>query len=290
MESRGGIMMLTGHQAPAFVNDSPQHRSSLNICKVVIGDIPIAMLSRAEWVRLMVMDCRLNDQRGGLPKFITSANGHVISRCARDPTFHALIKQADAIDADGMSVVLASRWLTDSPLPERVATTDFFHDAAAAAAKYGISFFLLGGTRQENERAASRIRDLYPRLRIAGYHHGFFGIDEENRIARKITSSRTDILWVGLGVPGEHEFIIRNRHRLVGVTWAKSCGGLFNFLSGTNRRAPQWMQVFGLEWLHRLSLEPQRLFWRYFSTNGHATYVMIRHSSSDIRPDVCRGR
>jgi exopolysaccharide biosynthesis WecB/TagA/CpsF family protein len=211
---------------------------------------------------------------------MTSANGHVISRCARDPTFHALIKQADAIDADGMSVVFASQWLTDSPLSGRVATTDYFHDAAAAAAKYGISFFLLGATPEENERAVSKIRDLYPRLRIAGYHHGFFGINDEKRLVIEITQSRTDILWVGLGVPREHEFITRNRRRLRGVTWAKSCGGLFNFLSETNRRAPEWMQVAGLEWLHRVMLEPKRLFWRYFSTNVHAIYTMLRQSSS----------
>lgn len=282
MESRRSIIApTTTYQAPPIAKDGRQHRSKPGNRKVVIGHIPITVLSRREWVRLMVTDCRLNKDRGGLPKFMTSANGHVISRCARDPTFRALINQADAIDADGMSVVFASRWLTDSPLPGRVATTDYFHDAAAAAAKYGISFFLLGATREENYKAVAKVRYLYPRLRIAGYHHGFFDVDEENRIVRKINLSRADILWVGLGVPKEQEFIIRNRHKLCGITWVKSCGGLFNFLSGTNRRAPKWLQVAGLEWLHRAVLEPKRLLWRYFRTNGHAMYVMLRHSSSD---------
>jgi exopolysaccharide biosynthesis WecB/TagA/CpsF family protein len=249
--------------------------------RVIIGGIPIMSLSREEWVRGMIADCRLNNDRRALPKFMTSANGHVISRYARDSKFQALIKQADGIDADGMSVVFASRWLTDTPLPRRVATTDYFHDAAAAAAKYGISFFLLGATKEENIKAVSNICNMYPDLKISGYHHGSFDYADESEIVKEILLSRTDILWVGLGLPREHDFIVRNRHRLRGVTWAKTCGGLLNFLSGTNRRAPEWMQDRGVEWLYRVIREPKRLFWRYFSTNAHAIYVMLTQSGSD---------
>lgn len=236
-------------------------------------------LSREEWVRWMITDC-LNNNSRALPKFMTSANGHVISRYARDAKFQALIRQADGIDADGMSLVFASRWLTDSPLPERVATTDYFHDAAVAAAKYGISFFLLGATEEENIRAVSNICNMHPGLKISGYHHGFFDCANESEIAKEIVACRTNILWVGLGLPREHDFIVRNRHRLRGVAWAKTCGGLFNFLSGTNKRAPEWMQDVGAEWLYRMILEPRRLFWRYFSTNAHAIYVMLTQSRS----------
>jgi hypothetical protein len=33
------------------------------------------------------------------------------------------------------------------------------------------------------------------------------------------------------------------------------------------RRAPEWMQHNGLEWLHRLASEPRRLWRRYLLTN-----------------------
>src|SRR3546814_8737834 len=81
---------------------------------------------------------------------------------------------ADLVHADGMSVVLASRLLTSMPLPERVATTDFFHDAAKAAQKAEIPFFMLGGSEEENAAASAAVRQLYPRLKIAGRHHGYF--------------------------------------------------------------------------------------------------------------------
>jgi N-acetylglucosaminyldiphosphoundecaprenol N-acetyl-beta-D-mannosaminyltransferase len=57
---------------------------------------------------------------------------------------------------------------------------------------------------------------------------------------------------------------------------------LFNFLSGSRARAPQWMQAVGLEWAWRIWLEPRRLFWRYLTTNPRALYLLFNRS----RPSV----
>jgi N-acetylglucosaminyldiphosphoundecaprenol N-acetyl-beta-D-mannosaminyltransferase len=40
-------------------------------------------------------------------------------------------------------------------------------------------------------------------------------------------------------------------------------GAAFDFLAGTKRQAPRWMQRSGLEWLFRLCSEPRRLWRRY---------------------------
>ena len=40
-------------------------------------------------------------------------------------------------------------------------------------------------------------------------------------------------------------------------------GASINFLTGGERRAPQWMQRTGLEWLYRLLQDPKRLAYRY---------------------------
>lgn len=42
-------------------------------------------------------------------------------------------------------------------------------------------------------------------------------------------------------------------------------GAAFDFLSGTKRQAPLWMQRNGFEWLFRLITEPRRL-WRRYAT------------------------
>ena len=58
----------------------------------------------------------------------------------------------------------------------------------------------------------------------------------------------------------------------------KTAGGLFNFLSGKNRRAPGWMQELGLEWLWRMALEPSRLLPRYLTTNPIAMFLLLTRS------------
>jgi N-acetylglucosaminyldiphosphoundecaprenol N-acetyl-beta-D-mannosaminyltransferase len=90
-----------------------------------------------------------------------------------------------------------------------------------------------------------------------------------------INQARPDILWLGLGVPLEQQFAIRNRQRLLNVGVIKTSGGLFDVLSGEKPRAPLWMINAGLEWAYRLYLEPARLAGRYLLTNPHALYLLL---------------
>jgi exopolysaccharide biosynthesis WecB/TagA/CpsF family protein len=188
------------------------------------------------------------------------------------------MSQADIIHADGMSVVIASRLLTNRPLPERICTTDFFRNAAPAAVTAGLSFFLLGGSESQNKAACEAVQSQYPELRIAGRHHGFIDEQADERLCAEIVASRTDVLWVALGKPRQEFWSVRNRNRLAGVGWIKTCGGLFSYISDEVSRAPVWMQDRGLEWLYRAMQEPTRLTWRYLLTNPHSLYRMVRFS------------
>jgi exopolysaccharide biosynthesis WecB/TagA/CpsF family protein len=78
-----------------------------------------------------------------------------------------------------------------------------------------------------------------------------------------------------MGIPAEQAFSLRHRDALTGVGLIKTSGGLFDFLSGKNTRAPGWMQATGLEWLYRMMLEPRRLLGRYLRTNPHAIYLLL---------------
>jgi exopolysaccharide biosynthesis WecB/TagA/CpsF family protein len=84
---------------------------------------------------------------------------------------------------------------------------------------------------------------------------------------------------VGLSVPLEYEFAVRNRTRLK-AGWLVTCGGCYNFITGAYKRAPQWMQATGLEWLFRLVREPRRLFWRYAVTNPLAIFLLLTRTKS----------
>ena len=243
-----------------------------------VGGLPLAVIDRKQSAALM-LDLALSRRGSGEPPwFITSANGQVLSLCARDRKLHDMFVAADMIHADGTPLVFASRWRSNSPLPERVATTDLFHDVAAQAETAGASFYLLGATTETIELAVRRVRAAYPRLKIVGYRNGYFSGAEEKGVIAEINAVRPDLLWVGMGAPAEQEFCLRNRVLLTGVGMMKTSGGLFDFLSGTNRRAPNWMQAAGLEWLYRMVLEPRRLAYRYLSTNPHALYLLLTAS------------
>ena len=246
---------------------------------VTIAGLPIAVLDRAATAQMMCDAARQRPRGVGRPLYLTSANGEVLARCWRDPEMAALFLEADQIAADGQPMVTASRFLCRVPLPERVATTDLVHDVAVLAQTQGLSFYMLGATAHENTRAVAAMRAQYPQLRIAGHCHGYLKGEELERKLVEIDALAPDILWLAMGVPHEQHFMRQYGHRLSNVGVVKTSGGLFNFLSGKNARAPSWMQAAGLEWLWRIFQEPRRLFWRYLVTNPVAIYAMIRNSA-----------
>jgi N-acetylglucosaminyldiphosphoundecaprenol N-acetyl-beta-D-mannosaminyltransferase len=247
--------------------------------EVTVGGIATACLSRDGLARMMLQDClhaRENPQRH--PKLVFASNGHAIALAAQDEAFRFTFEQADIIHADGQAAVFASR-MTATPIPERSATTDFIHDAARLAAQSGLRFFLLGATEEANVQAARILQETYPGLQIVGRRHGYFGRDEEDEICDEINLTLPDVIWVGLSVPLEYEFAVRNKTRLR-AGWLVTCGGCYNFLTGAYKRAPKWMQAAGLEWLFRLIKEPKRLFWRYAVTNPIAIFLLLTRTSS----------
>jgi N-acetylglucosaminyldiphosphoundecaprenol N-acetyl-beta-D-mannosaminyltransferase len=250
-----------------------------NAPKVCLGGLPIAILDRAKTADLMLAAARLK-KPASKPLIFSSANGEVLSRCARDPEVARLFLEADLRSADGQPLVLASRCIAGPALPERVATTDLFHDVANRAVKSGQTFYLFGATEAVNREACRRAEAMHPGLRIVGSSHGYLqgnALDEE--IAR-IREIGPDVLWVALGVPREQIFCETWASRLDTVGAIKTSGGLFDFLAGARRRAPVWLQAAGAEWAYRLAQEPRRLWRRYAKTNPHAAFLLLTRSSS----------
>jgi exopolysaccharide biosynthesis WecB/TagA/CpsF family protein len=255
-----------------------------SVPQIRVGGLPVAVLDRAATAHLTIDAALARRGRGGPCLFFTTVNGQVVSLCASDPAVWRLYAEADLISADGMSVVFASRLRCPEPLPERVATTDAFHDAAMIAAQKGVSFYFLGGSEEINAKAAERALRLYPGLTFVGRRNGYFRPEQEKEVVEEINAASPDVLWIGLGVPRQQQFVARYRKRLDRVGLVKTCGGLFDFLAGKNVRAPQWMQECGLEWLYRMSLEPRRLAWRYAVTNPHALWLLATRSGAAAPP------
>lgn len=245
--------------------------------QVMVGGFRTISCTRAELADVLLSDCLEARQQGETwtPRLVFSSNGQGLALAGRSPEFMRVMSEADIIHADGMPVVFASK-RTEAPLPERIPTTDFFHDAASVAERNGLRFFMLGAKEEQNAAAVEAVKSRYPGVNIVGRHHGYFGEDEDQAVCRLIRESKADVVWIALGKPRQEEWCLRNRDRLRGVGWLKTCGGLYAFLAGDVPRAPAWMQKTGLEWLFRMMGDPKRLAWRYLSTNPYATYRLLR--------------
>jgi exopolysaccharide biosynthesis WecB/TagA/CpsF family protein len=187
---------------------------------------------------------------------------------------------ADGVEADGMPLVFASRWLTKTPIPERCDTTPVYWAIAERLAAVGGSMYFLGGPDDLNRAAIEATRARFPDLRVEG-RHGYFRDETEEKLAvQRINAAAPSVLWVGMGVPLEHAFVVRHREALTNVGVIKTCGGMFNFVAGRASRAPVWMQRVGLEWAYRTLREPRRLLWRYVTTNTHAIWLLASKTST----------
>lgn len=245
---------------------------------VTLGGLPITVDDCDGAARDMIVQAVGRRDKAVAPHYVTSANGQVLSECARMPDIKALFEDADIIHADGQPMVKASRLFCKETLPERIATTDLVHNTARMAEQENVTFFFLGASQEVIDKAVARMKDIYPDLIFAGHRNGYIKPEEEEAVIDEINSVKPDILWIGMGVPLEQKFISRNKEKLTGVGVIKTSGGLFDFLSGHNSRAPQWMQDFGLEWAYRVWLEPRRLLWRYLTTNPHAAWLLVTRS------------
>ena len=92
--------------------------------------------------------------------------------------------------------------------------------------------------------------------------------------ADHIRASGAELLFVGMGVPRQENFLEEQWDRL-GVGMAIGVGGSFDVLAGLRAGAPTWVEKIGMEWLFRLIQEPRRLFMRYLVTNSQFIWLVL---------------
>lgn len=191
----------------------------------------------------------------------------------KDPVLAESVKACEVINIDGMGVVFGARFLGHE-VPERVAGVDLFHELLAMSAKRDFPVFLLGATEEVVSKTVSKVKAQNPNLNIAGYNDGYFWDDEE-AVVTKIRESGAKLLFVAITSPKKENFINKWQDKL-GVDFVMGVGGTFDVVAGKVKRAPQWMQKAGLEWLYRVIQEPGRMWKRYLVTNSKFAYLLIK--------------
>jgi N-acetylglucosaminyldiphosphoundecaprenol N-acetyl-beta-D-mannosaminyltransferase len=189
-------------------------------------------------------------------------NVHSIHLARRDQDFMRLINSADLALPDGAGLKIAGR-LFGTPVVENLNGTDLTPRFLKVAESERLTVYLLGGLPEVVEGCYRWLSKEYPQLRIVGFRHGHFLPEEENAIIEEINAAQPHILLVALGSPRQERWIARNSQYLkAGV--CVGVGGLFDFLSGSKSRAPQWMRRLGIEWVYRFIQDPKTKWDRVF--------------------------
>ncbi len=223
---------------------------TINILGVEVHKTDVVMMldQIAAWIAAPPAPCRQICTVN--PEFIIDAN--------RDPAFAAALHRADLRVPDGVGVLLAAH-LLGVPIQQRVTGSDGIYQICQRAASAGWRVYFLGAGPGVAEEAAQRLRERYAGLQVAGCYAGSPEASEWSTIAARLTAAQPDILFVAYGHPRQDLWIDAHRHELP-VKVALGIGGAMDFVAGVAQRAPLWMQRLGLEWLHRLILQPWR--WR----------------------------
>ena len=207
---------------------------------------------------------------------IAFVNADCVNKARTDTAYLDALESADLRLPDGIGVRLGAA-LLGTPIQENVNGTDLFPRLCAQLETSQHSLFLLGAEYGVAEQVAEWIREHFPRLRIAGYHHGYFSAESADSIANVVRRSRASVVLTAFGAPRQEIFNARY-HDAMGAHVVLGVGGLFDFYGGRIPRAPGWMRELGMEWAFRLVQEPRRLCRRYVI--GNAVFLA----------NVCRAR
>lgn len=200
--------------------------------------------------------------------YICIANAHMLTVARTDPDFRPVLEKARLVTADGMPLVWVARSKGYKGI-ERTTGFDITMELCALAQARSLSVYFFGGTPDKLKKILLYMKQKFPNLRIAGFYSPPAlpaRPDVNKTMVEKISGSGADIVFVGLGCPKQEFWMEAHsaylKSTLVGI------GAVFDFISGSKKRAPIFMQKFGLEWLFRFLCEPRRLFRRYLVTNS----------------------
>jgi N-acetylglucosaminyldiphosphoundecaprenol N-acetyl-beta-D-mannosaminyltransferase len=234
-------------------------------------------------------DAVLERARSGLGGYGCLAGVHGVITAKHSPNLRSAFDSAWVTLPDGEPVAWMMRRL-GARQTRRVAGPDLMARVMDEGRAYEIRHFLLGSTSKNLVRLESRLIDMFPGVSIVGTYSPPFrqlSVLEERGIVDDIRSSRAQIVWVGLGLPKQDEWMASNAPTVESL--CLGVGAAFDFLSGNKQRAPLWMRKRGLEWLHRLLSEPRRLGWRYARTNSEfillASGSIARHWAHRLVPE-----
>lgn len=149
-----------------------------------------------------------------------------------------------------------------------------------SAEQQGKRVYFVGARQVELKLFVSKIKRLYPRLTIAGYHNGYFDASQAEAIRADICLSKANILIVGLGA-GRQEQFEQDALRAGFGGVAFTCGGFIHQEAmATRNYYPALINRLHLRAFYRMYREPhtiKRYLIDYPSNFLHLLAMIARH-------------
>jgi N-acetylglucosaminyldiphosphoundecaprenol N-acetyl-beta-D-mannosaminyltransferase len=209
---------------------------------------------------------------------ILSPNLHGTHVFHRDEATRSLHQQADIVYIDGMPIIWWGQ-LMGLPLSRknRMTFVDYHKELFSTADDLAWRVFYLGGRSGVAETAAAKLIERHKSITIR-CHHGYFdGEAGEEQVISQIRQFRPHLLLVGLGMPRQEQWILRNQHHF-SSTAIIAVGAGFDYIAGEIAMPSRVLSSIGLEWACRLAAEPRRLAYRYLIE----PWFLLPHAAQDI--------
>lgn len=226
--------------------------------------------------------------------YICVSNVHTTVMAFRDEEYRRIQNSAAMALPDGqpLSIVSRSRGYAEA---QRVPGPDLMPEILHLSQEKGYTHFFYGSSKDTLEQLKKVLLAKYPKLRITGMYappyRELTGEEDEN-VIRMINDSGADFIWVALGAPKQEKWMYEHRDKVNGLMLG--VGAAFDFIAGTAKRAPMWMQKMCLEWVFRIIQNPKRMIPRYLNTNFSFMYHVhqeskaLRRKRVEAKDDIAR--
>jgi exopolysaccharide biosynthesis WecB/TagA/CpsF family protein len=206
----------------------------------------------------------LDELRG---QYVCVSNVHTTVMAYRNENYQKVQNSAAMALPDGQPLSIVSRQRGYSQA-RRVPGPDLMPAMIRYGIKKGYRHYFYGSSDATLLKLRTRLEEEFTGITIAGMYAPPFrklSQTEDADVIARINASHPDFIWVALGAPKQENWMYEHRGKLDGVMLG--VGAAFDFMAGTVKRAPDWMQRGCLEWLYRIGQDPGRLIPRYISTN-----------------------
>lgn len=211
------------------------------------------------------------------PLGVSALAVHGVVTAHDDEVVRRRVNELELVVADGQPVRWAMQWLEPVSHRDKVSGPELVDAVCARADAEGLAVYLFGSTSATLEAVAAALRARHPQLVVAGSQPSRFRAATASEAAADVAAIRASgasLVLVGLGCPRQETWVFENRAELAMPLLA--VGAAFDYHAGNITRAPRWAQRAGLEWAHRLRMEPRRLWRRYAATNPRFLWLVAR--------------